>query len=191
MTRIAIESARTVLPEVIAHKIQHIAGENDVHECELLSERVIPPSWDQTFPLPRNSRAWLYAEGEIWLLYSDGELYAEPAQGYRENRDGPRTSGSAIWVLTLDDGAEDLRVSRCLLGAPIEALQAQATTPTDSDSEVFIWFKFDVTARGQISVIARDSDHARDLVEETIENLTCDDPDVPALDLRLDDCWEA
>ena len=60
MTRIAIESAGTALPEVIARKIQHIAGENDVHVCELLSERVITPLGDQTSPLPRNARAWFY-----------------------------------------------------------------------------------------------------------------------------------
>lgn len=193
MTKIAIESAGTVLPEVIARKIQHIAGENDVRECELLSERVITPLWDQTSPLPRNARAWFYTGGVFWLLYSDGELYAEPAQGHRGYQEDPRTEGAVVWVLTLNDQVEHLRVSRCFLGAPEqnETPHLQATTSTDREIEVFTWFEFNVTARGQISVVARDSDRARELVEETIENLTCDDPNVPALDLRVDDCWEA
>ena len=97
---------------------------------------------------------------------------------------------SVLWVITLDDAAEHLRVSRCLLIAPEKGKPLKAP-PMASEHEVLTWFTFDITIRGQISVIARDGAHARDVIEKTIENLTSDDSDVPSLDLRVDDCWEA
>ena len=124
---ISIESALPVLPFPVARKVQAIADENGVGECELLSARALSPQWDQVYLLPRNSRMWAYTGGFVWLLFSDGETYAEPAQVDLAQQESSLMGEAALWVITLDDAAEHLRVSRCLL-IPAERASPKAST---------------------------------------------------------------
>jgi hypothetical protein len=112
MNNIENNHATHSLPEEIARKLQAIARENEVKTFELMPERY----WDQTCLLPRNSRAWYYTGGACWIHYSDGELFAEP--NAMETQQPEFLSSLAIgeiWIITLDDGCEHLRVSRCSL----------------------------------------------------------------------------
>ncbi len=60
MNDIECNRATDFLPKVIAQKVQSIARENGVETFELLLDRFIDPYRNQTYLLPRNTRAWFY-----------------------------------------------------------------------------------------------------------------------------------
>jgi hypothetical protein len=192
MANIPTQQAHEQLPEIIASKLKQIADANGVQTFELIIEREIAPVWDQVFLLPRNTRAWFYSGGSSWLLYSDGELYAEPVQGGAAEALLSSSESKTVWAVTLDDGTEHLRVSQCILVVARQNGTPQIlTAPGSSKQDAGTWYTFDVTARGRFSVLAGDLSAARSLVQDIIGNLSCDDTGVSELDLRLDDCWEA
>lgn len=115
---IAIQHANDYVPEIIVRKLQQVASENNVQTFDLILEREIAPLWDQIFPLPRNARAWFYDGGGSWMLFSDGELFAEPLIRTSNLGQFLPQYENIIWVVTLDDAAEHLRVSQCILSMP-------------------------------------------------------------------------
>ncbi len=107
---IAMTKASNYVPGVVADKLQQIAEENDVRTFHLTSARELTPIGDQFFLLPRHSRVWLYDGGRLWLLFSDGDLLAEPLA---DNVDTSlQEQKKTVWEISLDDGAQHVRVSQ-------------------------------------------------------------------------------
>lgn len=117
LENVAITDARKSVPEIVARKLQQIAheDENNIQVFHLTLERELDPIWDQLFLLPRNSRAWFYGGGGVWLFFSDGDLFAEPIQNGGDVDSSFELRRDSVWVITLDDAAKDLRASQCIL----------------------------------------------------------------------------
>lgn len=176
MTTLPIEHTRSHLPEVIAQKVEDIAKENGITEFQLLLGQALLPQWDQTCPLPKNACTWYYTGGMYWLLSCDGNPYMEPIQRNAESSAPRGAEDGSLWVITLDDAGEHLQVHQYVPASPPQ-------------EEALTWLTFDVLVRGRVTVIAQNASDGQTMVEERIANLSCDDSNVPSLDLHVDECW--
>ena len=191
MNTISLRQASTMLPSYVWSKVQQIAHENEIETIAIVPQKSVSPTWDRVVSLPAYARAWVFSGGSYWLLCSDGQLYVEPAELPEHSAAQVVADERKVWIVSLDDEASYVRVEQFLPTLPAQPAVPQSGMSTAQPVEVELsWCDLDFSARGRASVIAQTGVEAASRLRAIIENITCDDLDVPAFEMRLDDSWE-